>query len=116
MSGSHRDLQQAPSAPRPVLVRRLLPTHPHSSFARQGLPGPAPDPAAQNRKSRRAPAGLRSASSLRTPRCLIRPGFLLTSGSVAAGTRSSDDLFYRRLFDLDQGPTVFAVLIAARLA
>ncbi len=35
--GPHRDLQQAPSAPRPVLVRRLLPKHPHASCARQEL-------------------------------------------------------------------------------
>ena len=32
--GSPRDLQRPASAPRPVLVRRLLPTHPHASFAR----------------------------------------------------------------------------------
>ncbi len=35
--GPHRDLQQAPSAPRPVLVRRLLPKHPQTSCARQEL-------------------------------------------------------------------------------
>src|SRR5271156_1293563 len=34
---SHRDLQRAPSAPRPLVVRRLLPTRPHSPFPRQGL-------------------------------------------------------------------------------
>jgi len=38
VSRSHR----APSAPRPVLVCRLLPTHPHASFARQGLPDSRP--------------------------------------------------------------------------
>jgi hypothetical protein len=31
--GSHRDLQRASSAPRPVLVHRLLPMHPHISLA-----------------------------------------------------------------------------------
>ena len=50
--GSHRDLQRAPSAPRPVLVCRLLPTHPHASFARQGLPRLPPDHATQDRKGR----------------------------------------------------------------
>ena len=35
----------------------------------------------------------RPASSLRTPRRLIRPGFLLTNRCAAAGTPSSDDLF-----------------------
>ena len=53
VSGSHRDLQRAPSAPRPLLVCRLLPPHPHASFARQGLPRPAPGHATQDRKSRR---------------------------------------------------------------
>jgi hypothetical protein len=37
------------------------------------------------------PAGRRSASPLRTSRRLIPPGFLLTSGSVAARTLSSED-------------------------
>jgi hypothetical protein len=32
--GSHRDLQRAPSASRPVLVCRILPTHSHASFTR----------------------------------------------------------------------------------
>src|SRR6266851_7334974 len=45
-----RDLQRAPSASRPVLVRRLLPTHPHASFARQGLSRLLPGHAAQDRK------------------------------------------------------------------
>jgi len=71
---------------------RLLPTRPHA-FARQGLPRLPPDPVTQGRKSRRHPAGRRSASSLRTSRCLIRTKFRLTNGSVAAGTRSSEDLW-----------------------
>ena len=56
-----------------LLVRRLLPTHPHSSFARQGLPRPTPDHATQDRKGRRHPESRWPASSLRTPRRLIRP-------------------------------------------
>ena len=91
MSRSHCDLQRAPSAPSSLLVRRLLPTHSHASIARQGLPGPAPNSAAQNRNSRRAPAGRWPASSLRTPRRLIRPGFLLTYRCAAADTPSPKD-------------------------
>jgi len=72
VSGSYRDLQQAPSAPRFALVRRLLSSNAHPSFARQGLPRPTPDPAAQDRKSRRHTASQRAALSLRTPRRLIR--------------------------------------------
>jgi hypothetical protein len=72
VSGSHRDLQRAPSAPRPLLVSRLLPTHPYSSFTRQGLPGPSPGHATQDRKGRRHPESRRPASPLRTSRCLIR--------------------------------------------
>ena len=53
----HRDLQRAPSAPRPVLVCRLLPTHSHASVARQGLPRFTPDHATQDRKGGRHPAG-----------------------------------------------------------
>jgi transposase InsO family protein len=74
---SHCDLQRVPSAPSPRLVRRLLPTHPHASFTRHGLPRLTPDPALQRRKGGRHPAGRRPASPLRTPRRLIRPGFLL---------------------------------------
>jgi len=59
-------------------LRRLLPTHPHSSFARQRLSGSAPDPAAQGRGSRRHPKSRRLASSLRTSRRLIRSRFLLS--------------------------------------
>src|ERR1019366_8737431 len=76
MSGSHRDLQRAPFAAHPVLVPRLLSTHPHASFARQGLPRPTPDHAAQDRKGGRNPAIRRPvSSSLRTPRRLIRTSF-----------------------------------------
>ena len=32
VSGSRRHLQRAPSAPRPLVVRRLLPTNPHPSY------------------------------------------------------------------------------------
>src|SRR5260370_8268022 len=51
VSGSRCHLQRAPSAPRPLVVRRLLPTNPHPSIARQGLPKlppgpPTPDPQA----------------------------------------------------------------------
>jgi hypothetical protein len=84
MFGSHRDLQRAPSAARPVLVYRLLPPNPDASFARQRLSGPAPDHPAQNRKGDRHSSGRRLASSLRTPRSLIRLGFLLTNYCAAA--------------------------------
>ena len=67
----------------PVLVRRLLSTHPHASVARQGLPRPASNSAAQNRKTSRTSEGRRLASSLRTPRRLIRPGFLLNNCCAA---------------------------------
>jgi hypothetical protein len=67
----------------PVLVRRLLSTHPHASVARQGLPRPASNSAAQNRKTSRTSEGRRLASSLRTPRRLIRPGFLLNNRCAA---------------------------------
>ena len=36
--GSHRDLQRASSASRPLVIHRLLPTNPHPSVTRQGLP------------------------------------------------------------------------------
>ncbi len=72
MSGSHRDLQRAPSALRPVLVCRLLPKHPYPSFTRQGLPRLTPDHATQARKDRRHPKSHRLASPLRTSRRLIR--------------------------------------------
>jgi hypothetical protein len=88
MSRPPRDLQRASSAPRPFLVCRLLPTHPHASIARQGLSGPARDHATQDRKGNRHPSSRRPASSLRTSRRLIRPGFLLTNRCAAAGTPS----------------------------
>jgi hypothetical protein len=56
MSGSHRDLQRAASAPRPLNIYRLLPPNAHASFTRQGLPGPSPDHARQKREGRRHPA------------------------------------------------------------
>jgi hypothetical protein len=76
----------------PVLVRQLPPTHPHASFARQGLPEPAPDHATPDRKGDRRPSGRRLASSLRTSRRLIRPGFLLTNRRATAGRPSSEKL------------------------
>ena len=51
-------------------LRRLLPSNEDASCTQQGLPGPSPHPATQNRKSCGHPAGRRSASSLRTPRRL----------------------------------------------
>jgi hypothetical protein len=56
VSRPHRDLQRAPSAPRPHFVRRLLPPNAHASFTRQGLPGSSPTHASQDRESRRDPA------------------------------------------------------------
>jgi hypothetical protein len=55
-----------------VLVPRLLPPHPHASFARQRLPRLSPDHAAQDRKSRRHSTSQWPASSLRTSWRLIR--------------------------------------------
>ncbi len=52
MSGSHRDFQRAPFAPRAFILRGLLPPHSDTSFARQGLSALASDPvAAQPAKS-----------------------------------------------------------------
>ena len=99
---SHRDLQRTPSSPRLVLVCRLLPTHPHASFARQGLPRLPPDSASQRRKSRRDTKSRWLASSLRTSGRLICPGFLLTNLCAAARTRSFEDPCVGGLFDLDQ--------------
>ncbi len=70
--GSYPRLQRAPSASRPVLVRRLLPTHPHASFARQGLSRHPPGNATEDRKGGHHPAGRRPASPLRASRRLIR--------------------------------------------
>jgi hypothetical protein len=53
------------------LVRRLLPTHPHASFARKGLPRFPRDHATQDRKGDRHPTSRRPASPLRTYRRLI---------------------------------------------
>src|SRR5712692_7387975 len=72
VSGSRRDLQRAPSAPRPLVVCRLLPTNPHPSVTRQGLPRLAPEPATQDRKSRRHRESRWPSSPLRTARCLTR--------------------------------------------
>jgi transposase InsO family protein len=69
---------------------RLLPPHPHASFTRQGLSGPAPGHAARRRKSRRLPASQWPASPLRTSRCLILPRFLLTNGLDGCRCTSSD--------------------------
>src|SRR6266851_8617944 len=92
MLGSHGDLQRAPSAPRPVLLRRLLPRNSHASFARQGLPRLPRDYATQDRKDGRHPESRRPASSLRTSLRLIRTQSPLTNGCVAPGTPSVDDL------------------------
>ena len=114
VSRLHRDLQRAPSAPRPLLVRRLLPPHPHASFTRQGLPGPTPGHATQDRKSRRHPASQWPASPLRTSRRLIR------SCSQATNRASPPDTFYRKVavaaaFRPRLGAERFKVLIAACL-
>jgi|SRR6266436_6523415 hypothetical protein len=42
-----RDLQRAPSTPRPILLCRLLPRNPHTSLTRQGLSKLSPDSAWQ---------------------------------------------------------------------
>jgi len=97
VSRSHR----APSAPRPVLVCRLLPTHPHASFARQGLPRLTPDYAAQNRKGRRHPESRRLASSLRTSRRLTRT---ISCSPMLRGRRyASSEVSRSGFFDLDNG-------------
>ena len=68
----HRDLQRAPSAPRPLVIRGLLPADSHPSLARQGLPRVTPGYATQGRKCRRPPESRWSAPPLRTARCLTR--------------------------------------------
>ena len=93
------------------LVRRLLPPNPHASFTRQGLPGPAPDHATQDRKSRRHPASQWPASPLRTSRRLTRSILLLIT--------SVSPLVHRRLkvpeaAAPDQQLTLLTILIAAR--
>ena len=92
VSGLHRDLQRAPSAPLHLNIYRLLPPNAHPSLTRQGLPGPAPGHATQDRKSRRHSTSQWGASPLRTSRRLIRHRFLLTNGWTAAGKPSSEDL------------------------
>jgi len=59
--------------PRPLKMYRLLPPNAHPSLTRQGLPGPAPRIAAQDRQSRCDPESQWLASPLRTSRRLIRP-------------------------------------------
>jgi len=76
---SSRLLPAGSAASRPVLVCGLLPPQPHASFTRQGLPGPAPGHATQDRKSHRLPASQWPASPLQTSRRLI--------GSIACSPR-----------------------------
>ena len=64
--------QREPSAPRPVLVRRLLSPLSDPSVARQRLPGCSPHPTAEQRQGDRDSASRRASPSLRTPRRLIR--------------------------------------------
>jgi len=58
---------------RRVLVCGLLPPQPHASRTRQGLSGPSPGHATQERQSSRHPASEGLASPQRTSRRLIRP-------------------------------------------
>jgi hypothetical protein len=102
VSGSHRDLQRASSAPGPVLVCRLLPTLSHSSFATEGLPRLPPHSASQHRKSRRHPKSRRLASSLRPSRRLIPLGLLLTNRRAGAVHRRLRIYASVGSFDLDQ--------------
>ena len=74
----------------------------HASFARQGLPGPAPNPTSRGRKSRRHPSGRRPASPRRTPRRLIRLRFLLLQSLRSTAMSSSEDRCFGG-FALDQG-------------
>ena len=111
MSRPPHDLQRASFAPRPVLVRRLLPTHPHASIAREGLPRLSPDSVSRRRESRRDPKSRRLASSVRTTGRLIRPRFLLINGCAAPACQ---DRCIGRFFDLDQGGPR-AVQITSRL-
>src|SRR5712691_2624182 len=101
VSGSRRHLQRAPSAPRPLVVRRLLPTNPHSSIARQGLPRLAPGPATQDRKSRRHPAIRWPASPLRTAGPLTRPS--AANQRWPAAHRLSFEVSVSKVFDLEPG-------------
>jgi hypothetical protein len=105
VSGSHRDLQRAPSAPRPLVVRPLLPSNAHSSFARQGLPRRAPDHATRIRKGCRHPKSRWPASPLRTPSCLIH-GRPLLANSYLQLERRRPRTSHRRLLDLEPGSVV----------
>jgi hypothetical protein len=113
VSGSPRDLQRASSAPRHVFVRRLLPTHPHASFARQGLPRLSGDSASQCRKSCRHSKSRWLASSLRTSRRLIRLGLLLTNRCAGCRTTSPEDLCIGGFFRSRSGDQPLVVQIAA---
>lgn len=112
--GLHRDLQRAPSAPRPVLIRRLLPTHPHASFARQGLPRLPLDHVTQDRKADRHTSGRRPALPLRTSRRLIRIRFLFIHRCVTASMPSAYILCIGD-FGSRSWADRFAALIAGRL-
>src|SRR5216683_4108125 len=115
MPGSHGDLQRAPSAPRPVLLRRLLPRNPHASFARQGLPRLTPDYATQDRKGGRYTESRRSASSLRTSRRQIPIGSPLTNGCVTS-VRRRLTISVSELSGSRPGCDRFDIQIAARVA
>src|SRR5208282_6352929 len=77
--------KRAPSAPRPVLVRRLLSPLADPSVARQRLPGCSPHPTAKQRQGDCDSASRRASPSLRTPRrltCFPRLHHLLRSPTV----------------------------------
>ena len=73
MSRPRRDLQRAPFAPRPFILRGLLPPSPNASVTRQGLSALASHPATAERPRHRHPASRRVASSLPAPRGLTAP-------------------------------------------
>src|ERR1035437_1626289 len=68
--GSYTRDQRAPSAPRPVLVRRLLSPLADPFVARQIMPGCSPHPTAELRRGDRDCESRRASSALRTPRRL----------------------------------------------
>src|SRR6202035_1999266 len=68
--GSGRHLQRTPFAPRPFILRGLLPPSPNASLARQGLSALASHPVTAERPSRRHTEGRRVTPSLSASRGL----------------------------------------------
>jgi hypothetical protein len=98
------DLQRAPFARCPVLVRRLLSPLSDASFTRQGLSRAPTDTDLQDRKSHRHPASRWPTPSLPAPRGLtpLSDRSLLVAGGRYVVLCESP---YWRRFDLDHAST-----------